>query len=138
MRSSARTVGAVLAGAVVWALLWVGGTSALRAMLPDVLSAARVEHVGVLAALVVYSVGLSLLAGYTTARLSVTGAAMRNTAWLAGVQFVLGVIAETAAWQATPVWYHVVFLALLVPATLLGGRLAVSGWQHVPAPRAAG
>jgi hypothetical protein len=28
-----------------------------------------------------------------------------------------------SAWQLTPVWYHLVFLALLVPAVLYGGRL---------------
>jgi hypothetical protein len=35
----------------------------------------------------------------------------------------------------TPVWYHVVFLALLVPATVLGGRLFAHRAAHAGAAR---
>jgi hypothetical protein len=44
---------------------------------------------------------------------------------LAVLQLILGIIAETSAWGLTPVWYHLVFLALVVPATVYGGRLRV-------------
>jgi hypothetical protein len=44
---------------------------------------------------------------------------------LAVLQLLLGIGIEASAWSMTPVWYHVVFLALLVPATVYGGRLRV-------------
>ena len=36
---------------------------------------------------------------------------------LAGVQLLLGIMFEAVSWSLTPVWYHLVFLALVVPAT---------------------
>jgi hypothetical protein len=30
---------------------------------------------------------------------------------------------QASAWSALPLWYHLPFLALLVPACLLGGRM---------------
>jgi hypothetical protein len=42
---------------------------------------------------------------------------------LAALQLALGLVFEILFWDMTPVWYHVVFLALIVPATLYGGTL---------------
>jgi hypothetical protein len=67
---------------------------------------------------------LSVLAGYVTA--TVAGKDPMPVVWaLAVLQLVLGIIAETSAWALTPVWYHLIFLALVVPATVYGGRLRV-------------
>ena len=125
MASTGRAVLAVLAGAAVWAALWVGGTQAAQAAFPSVFTAGQpVAHVGALLGLILYSLPLSILAGYVTAAI-----ATRNpipAVWaLAILQLVLGIIAEVSAWNMTPVWYHVVFLALLVPATVYGGLVRV-------------
>ena len=125
MASTGRAVLAVIAGAAVWAALWVGGTQAAQAAFPSMLTAGQpVTHAGALLGLILYSLPLSMLAGYVTAAV-----AARNpmpAVWaLAILQLVLGVIAEVSAWSMTPVWYHVVFLALLVPATVYGGLLRV-------------
>jgi hypothetical protein len=110
-----RVILAVIAGAVVWATLWVGGTMAL------VPQGQPVTHVGALIGLILYSVVLSALAGYVTAAVARAGAV--TAVWsLAVLQLILGIIAETSAWSLTPVWYHLVFLALIVPATVAGGR----------------
>jgi hypothetical protein len=116
---------AVLAGAAVWAALWVGGTMGVAAAFPSVLPAGQpVTNAGVLAALVVYSVILSVLAGYVTA--TVAAKNPMPAVWgLALLQLLLGIGIEASAWSLTPVWYHLVFLALLVPATVYGGRLRV-------------
>jgi hypothetical protein len=34
-----------------------------------------------------------------------------------------GAFVESAVWHLMPVWYHVVFLGMLIPATLLGRKL---------------
>lgn len=121
MARAGRDILAVAAGAVLWAVLWVGG-SALVAPLTGVEAGQPVTETPVLLGYVGYSVLLSMLAGYVAA--AVAGAdPLRPVRWLAGVQLLLGVIFEVSAWSLTPVWYHLVFLALLIPAVLLGGRL---------------
>jgi hypothetical protein len=47
-----------------------------------------------------------------------------KTVWVfAFIQLAVGSAFEASYWDMTPVWYHLVFLALLVPTTVLGGRL---------------
>ena len=125
MASTGRAVLAVLTGAAVWAALWVGGTQAAQAAFPSVLTAGQpVTHVGALLGLILYSLPLSMLAGYVTAAVATRNP--MSAVWaLAVLQLVLGVIAEVSAWSMTPVWYHIVFLALIVPVTVYGGLLRV-------------
>ena len=120
-----RVILAVLAGAVVWAVLWVGGAQAAQAAFPSVLPIGQpVTSTAALLGLIVYSVALSVLAGYVTA--SVAARDPMPAVWaLAILQLAIGVGVEASAWSLTPVWYHLVFLALIVPATVYGGRLRV-------------
>ena len=125
MGKTGRTILAVLAGAVVWAVLWVGGTQAAQAALPSVLGVGQpVTDTGALVGLIVYSVVLSMLAGYVAATIAARDP-MRAVWALAVLQLVLGIGFEASAWNLTPVWYHIVFLALIIPATMYGGRLRV-------------
>lgn len=118
-----RTIGAVAAGAAVWAALWLGLNTVLPSVLPEiVVPGERLDHVPLLVFLILYSVVLSVLAGYTTAAVEKADR-MRAVKMLAALQLTLGIIAETAGWDVLPVWYHLVFLALIVPATLFGGGL---------------
>lgn len=118
-----RMIGAVVAGAVLWAVLWLGLNAVLPSVLPDTVVPGRpLDDVPVLAFLILYSAVLSVLAGYTTAAVGRDRAGMAVKV-LAGLQLVFGIIAETANWDLLPVWYHLVFLALIVPATLFGGNL---------------
>jgi hypothetical protein len=129
MKNVGRTIIAVLAGAAVWAALWIGGTQAASAAFPHLLAAGQpVTHTGALVGLIVYSLPLSLLAGYVTAAVAV-GDRMRAVWILAILQLALGVFVEMSSWSLTPVWYHLVFLALLVPATVYGGALRVRRGQ---------
>lgn len=123
MGRKGRIVLGVVAGAVVWAALWVGGTRVAQAAWPDLLDPTqRLEHVAALLGYIAYSVVLSVLAGYVTA--AAAGAAAMKAVWiLAYLQLVIGVFTEVSYWELLPVWYHLVFLALIVPATVYGGRL---------------
>jgi hypothetical protein len=120
-----RAILAVVAGAAAWAGLWIGGTQAAMAALPDILPKDQpITHLGALLGLILYGLPLSVLAGYVTAMIA--GKDAIPVVWvLAVLQLILGIIAETSAWGLTPVWYHLVFLALVVPATVYGGRLRV-------------
>ena len=120
-----RVILAVLAGAVVWAVLWVGGAQAAQAAFPSVLPMGQpVTSTAALLALIVYSVALSVLAGYVTA--SVAARDSMPAVWaLAVLQLAIGIGVEVSGWNLTPLWYHIVFLALIVPATVYGGRMRV-------------
>ena len=51
-----------------------------------------------------------------------------KTVWVfAMIQLVVGIGFEVSYWEMTPVWYHLVFLALIVPATVWGGILKAGG-----------
>jgi hypothetical protein len=123
MGKAGRVTLAVLAGASVWALLWNAGTLGVQAALPELMPAGQpITTVGVLLSLIVYGVMLSVLAGYTT--VSAAGMyAVPALRILAALQFTLGLVFEISFWRMTPVWYHVVVLALVIPATLYGGSL---------------
>ena len=123
-----RAIGAVVAGAVVWAVLWLGMNAVLPSMIPEIyVPGERLDHVPVLLGLIGYSVVLSVLAGYVTAAVRGGPDPMGAVKALAALQFTLGVIAEVSSWDLLPVWYHVVFLALVVPATIYGGKLKGGG-----------
>ena len=123
MGTTGRVLLGVLAGAVLWAVLWVGGTGAARAALPELLDPTRpLDHAGALVGLLAYSVVLSIAAGYTAAK--VAGMRAMRAVWiLAFVQLAIGIAVEASYWELMPVWYHLLFLALLIPATVYGGRL---------------
>ncbi len=125
MAKIGRATLAVVAGAAVWAVLWIGGTRGGQAAFPDLLRDGQpVTHTGILLSLIGYSAVLSLLAGFVTA--AAAGRAPRPAVWaLAALQFTLGIIAEVSYWDLMPAWYHLVFLALVVPATVLGGLLRI-------------
>lgn len=123
MGTTGRVVLGVLAGAVLWAVMWVGGTGAARAALPELLDPAqRLDHVGALLGFIAYSVVLSVIAGYAAATVATTNA-MRAVWILAVLQLAIGIAVEASYWELMPVWYHLVFLTLLIPATVFGGRL---------------
>jgi hypothetical protein len=110
-----RIILAVIAGAAIWAALWVGGVKLVGI-------GESVTDTGVMLGLIGYSVLLSLLAGFVTA--AAAGHYARAAVWgLALLQLAFGLIAETSTWSLMPAWYHLVFLALIVPATVIGGMI---------------
>ena len=123
MAEQGRNVLAVVAGVVLWSVLWVGGAQVAALMGAGVdVAGQSVTRTGALLGYIAFSVVLSVLAGYTTAS-AAGGSRMRAVHIAAGVLLLLGIGFEVSAWHLTPVWYHLVFLVLLVPAVVYGGRL---------------
>jgi len=118
-----RAIGAMVVAEVVWSVLWLGGSAAAQAVWPDVIQAGRpLTHTGALLGYIAYSVCVSVLAGYVAA--AVRGHAPVRTVWVfAWIQLAIGTAIEVAGWGLAPAWYHLVFLALLVPAIVWGGTL---------------
>ncbi len=120
----ARAILAVVVGFVLWSVLWVAAGLAVSAVWPDAVDESEgVQAVLPLATILAISVVISLASGALAARIA-PARPTQAAAWLAGVLLAVGLMVEIAAWDLYPVWYHVLFLALLVPATLAGAAIA--------------
>ena len=71
---------------------------------------------------IVMSFVFSVAAGYLTAALAKTKPVHHAFA-LGILQLALGIGFEVSYWELLPVWYHLVFLVLLIPGNVLGGML---------------
>ena len=115
-----RTVGAIIAGNFIWTALWLALNALLRrqGLLPeDPTQPAR--HAPGLLALLVGSVVLSAAVGWITTAIA-GGKSYAAAMILALIHLGLGIFFQAQAWQLMPLWYHVPFLVLILPATLLG------------------
>jgi hypothetical protein len=62
------------------------------------------------------------VSGYVTAR--IVGVAWAFPAVALGVLLLAtGVLVQLKLWYLIPLWYHLAFLLVLIPMTLLGARL---------------
>ncbi len=68
------------------------------------------------------SVVLSLAAGYICATIAPRKLAL-HVLILGVIQFAIGIAVQTAVWDRMPLWYHLIFLALVVPGHLAEGAL---------------
>jgi hypothetical protein len=82
-----------------------------------------ITGLGLLLGLIAYSAALSVGAGWVAAAIKGDPDAMTAVKALAGTNLLIGIVTEVLYWELMPVWYHVVFLALVVPMTLQGGKL---------------
>ena len=115
---------AVLAGFLLWSLLWVGGHQAALAAAPSLYQADGVPtSSAALLGYLAFSIACSLAAGWLARRVSRAGGAVVA---LGVVLLAVGIAVQATVWTREPLWFHLPFLALLVPACVLGGRLAAS------------
>ncbi|HUF75356.1 MAG TPA: hypothetical protein VMM35_03720 [Longimicrobiales bacterium] len=116
-----RSIGAVVAAFLLWTVLWLAFGAGAQVLMPELVAAGQpVTHTGVLLAYLVWSVLISALAGYVCA--AVKRERPLKTVWIfALILLFVGIGVEASAWALTPVWYHLVFLTLLVPAAVWGG-----------------
>lgn len=114
---------AVLLGFVVWSVIWLGGNALLVELhvLPGGADT-PIQAAAPLLVLLACAVLATLAAGYAAGMSSPSGS--RRTALILGVVLVVvGVAVQSQFWHLMPLWYHVAFLALLLPVCLLGTKL---------------
>jgi hypothetical protein len=122
-----RNILGVVAGYVIWTVLWLGGNAVLFSEAGEVIAAGKpLTEVGTLGGIITLSVVCSLAAGAGAARIG-TERVDRGVMVLACLLFLTGVMVQTSIWELMPVWHHLTFLALIVPVVLLGGRLISRG-----------
>ncbi|WP_246136995.1 MULTISPECIES: hypothetical protein [Myxococcus] len=124
-RRVARSVGAVLAGLLVNALLSTGTDAVLHAtgIYPPVGQPMSDALFGLATA---YRVVFGILGFYVTARLA-PDRPMRHVLWLGVVGLALSTLGAVATWgkgpEFGPTWYPLLLIATVMPCAWVGGRL---------------
>jgi hypothetical protein len=115
-----RTISSIILGYVAWTALWLLGNAGLGAagIIPKETSV-RIDSTVSLSALLVLSVTSSLVAGLVARAIS-RGRSKLAPGILAILLLATGIAVEWNLSALMPMWYHITFLALLVPVTLVG------------------
>ena len=132
-----RIILGVIAGFIGWVIVWVGVEKILIAVLPEWYGApqlafqAAVENGAdasgftaetklLLSHLVIGSI-VSMIAGYLAALIA--GENKRAPLILGFVLLALGLLKVVMSWPYVPMWYHIIFTAILLPMAIIGGKL---------------
>ncbi len=132
-----RIILGVIAGFVVWSIVWIGSDQVLMNLSRGWYGAHQHSFESamlnqtpftpdntILAMHILRSIIISLMAGFLESFIANEN---KKAPLILGVLLLLfGLMVQIMAWKYLPVWYHVAFLALLVPVTVLGGKLKKS------------
>jgi hypothetical protein len=134
-----RIVLGVIVGFFAWMIAWFGGEKIISAVWPafgahQAAFQAAIETGGqftadtrpLLAHIVLGSI-VSVISGFLAAL--VAGENKRAPLVLGFLLLALGLLKAVMSWQYVPVWYHVIFTAILLPMTIIGGRLRTGSAQ---------
>lgn len=117
-----RKIAAIIAGFVAWTVLWLAGNALLFQNLSKTVEAHEpITNNAALAGVLALSIACSLIAGLIAAAISRSNPPVLITAILL---LLVGIAVQSTVWNLMPLWYHLCFLILLIPATLLGGRIS--------------
>lgn len=120
---NARSAVAVATGFIVIGVLAFGTDALVRAQIPSAYeSSGRMESVAWLLFTQAYVFLYATIGCWLAARLA-PDRPMRHALLLGWLGLAFNVVGSAAQWSTVPVWYHVVALALVMPAAWLGGRI---------------
>jgi hypothetical protein len=114
---------AVITGYVLWTVLWLAGNAGFRAggLTPADQSIA-IESVRALLALLCLSVVASIFSGYI---IGMIAPSTRAHYICAALLLATGIVAQWGVRSLLPVWYHTVFLILIIPMVVIGAKMSV-------------
>ncbi len=129
-----RIILGAIAGFIVWSILWVGSDEILMRISADwygkhhnELKAAVEDRTAFMSDSTILLIGLvrsiifSIIAGFTAASIAKENS---KSTLAAGILLLLfGIFIQSIFWNYAPLWYHISFLVLLIPMTVLGGKL---------------
>ena len=125
----------VIAGFLAWIVVWVGTEKILSTVLPEWYGAPQlafqnaIENGGeftvetrLLLAHLVIGPTVSAISGFVAALAA--GENNRAPLILGFFLLAMGLMKAFMSWAYVPVWYHLLFTALLLPMAIVGGKLA--------------
>jgi uncharacterized membrane protein YwzB len=128
-----RIVLGVIAGFFAWMIVWVGSEKVLSAIWPAFGVHQRgfeeaiknggqftAETTMLLTHIVLGSI-VSVMAGSLAALIA--GENTRAPLVLGFLLVAVGLLKAVMSWPYVPIWYHVIFTAILLPMAIMGGKL---------------
>jgi len=131
-----RIVLGVIAGFFAWLIVWIGSEKILSAIWPEFgvhqrafeeavkngpdASGFTADTTMLLTHIVLGSI-VSVMAGSLAARIA--GGNTPAPLVLGFVLLAVGLLKAVSSWQYVPIWYHVIFTAILLPMAIIGGKL---------------
>jgi hypothetical protein len=128
-----RIVLGVIAGFFAWAIVWFGSEKILSALWPEFGTHQRAFEAAItnggqftadttmlLTHIVLGSI-VSVMSGSLAALIA--GENTRAPLVLGFLLLALGVLKAVMSWPYVPIWYHVIFTAILLPMAILGGKV---------------
>ena len=132
-----RIIIAVIVGFLAWSIMWVGSEQVLSSVFPAWLGAHQIEFERAVVNKEAYTVDsgilifnlfrgiiISIITGFLTA--VIAGENRISTLILGVLLLAFGLYIVSVTWTMIPVWYHVLFSLMLIPMTILGGKLRSS------------
>ncbi|MBI2807912.1 MAG: hypothetical protein HYX68_23255 [Planctomycetes bacterium] len=129
-----RIVVGVIAGFFAWMIVWVGSEKVFSAIWPEEFGVHQrafeeaVKNGGdltvdttLLLEHIVVGVIVSVMSGFLAALIA--GENKRAPLFLGLLLLAMGLLVVVMSWPYVPIWYHVTFTALLMPMTMIGGKL---------------
>ena len=129
-----RIILGVIAGFFAWLVVWVGIEKILSAIFPEWYGAPQlafqnaIEYGGqftaetrLLVSHIVIASLVAMLSGFLAALVSREN--KRAPLILGILLLAVGLLKVVMSWPYVPMWYHVIFTMILLPLTILGGRL---------------
>jgi len=131
-----RIILGVVAGFIAWLIVWIGSEKIIGAIWPafSVNQKAFEEVVKngpgasgftadtpMLLAQLILGLAVSLLAGILSALIA--GENSRAPMVVGILLLLMGIAKAVMSWQYVPLWYHIVFTAILLPLAIVGGKL---------------
>ncbi|MBL8997719.1 MAG: hypothetical protein JNL44_10425 [Gemmatimonadetes bacterium] len=121
-----RSIASITAGFLTWSSLFLATTTLVERLGPGGAgTAAAAPGPGLLGLVLALSIAFSVVAGWVTFKVDRVRA-LGSSLILGVLLLAVGIVVQRQSWDAMPLWYHLAFLGALVPAVLLGYRLAVT------------
>lgn len=129
-----RIIWGAIVGFIVWTIVWMG-TDAVLAIISPNWYARNIADLNTAAAngqpyksetvMTLMALGLSVICSFVSgfAAALVAKENVKSTLILGILLLIVGILVSVSFWNYFPLWYHVLFSFLLIPVTILGGKL---------------
>ena len=119
----ARSVIAIVVGFLVIGVLAIGTDAIVKSAVPGVFGPDdRVDSVPWLLIIQLYVFAYAVFGCWLAARMA-PNRPMRHALILGALGLAFNIAGTIALWDKMPAWYHIVALALVMPAAWVGGRI---------------
>jgi uncharacterized membrane protein YeaQ/YmgE (transglycosylase-associated protein family) len=118
-----RIILGMAAGFIVWSILWVGVDAILRLVWTSYDESVKTMTFSstMMVVPLILSAIVSIVSGFVAALIAKENT--KSPLMLGVLLLIVGVFVQMSMWEKIPLWYHLTFWILLVPMSVLGGKL---------------